>query len=187
MVKEAKVKKFTKKSVTEDVEPVVESVSLVSQPETIEVTVDPLMSVNNQQESPVVDSPSSINIPRGKRNIFWLVLPIVLISVGIIGGIFIYRTGSSNENNKNQELISPSPTAIPKQTVLPTTAEEIDLKSYKIKVLNGSGIAGVAAKVSDVLKDKGFDVLSPGNADKSDYKETVIQVKKMLMIGLLKI
>ena len=51
-------------------------------------------------------------------------------------------------------------------------------KSLSVAVQNGSGVAGAAAKASDFLKGLGYNVTSVGNADKDDYQNTKIQVKK---------
>ena len=55
---------------------------------------------------------------------------------------------------------------------------EANLKDYKIQVLNGSGIAGEAAKLKDLLEQEGFSVESTGNADKNDYEKTVVRANK---------
>ena len=47
-----------------------------------------------------------------------------------------------------------------------------------IAVKNGSGVTGAAAKASDFLKGLGYNVVSTGNADRDDYKNTKIQVKE---------
>jgi hypothetical protein len=44
----------------------------------------------------------------------------------------------------------------------------------RVEVLNGCGDPGVAEKVTDWLRDKGFDIVYYGNADSFDYKETLL-------------
>jgi len=51
-------------------------------------------------------------------------------------------------------------------------------KTLSIAVKNGSGVTGAAAKASDFLKGLGYNVVSTGNADRDDYKNTKIQVKE---------
>lgn len=73
------------------------------------------------------------------------------------------------------------PTETPEPTVVPTVApteKPLDLKSYKISVLNGSGIKGKAAEVKTSLTGAGFVVSTTGNADRSDYGATQIAAKK---------
>lgn len=66
--------------------------------------------------------------------------------------------------------VPPSPTATPTVTV--------DKKEIRIKVLNGSGIAGKASDVKTVLTAKGYQEILTGNADEFDYTKTEIQIKK---------
>lgn len=86
---------------------------------------------------------------------------------------------------------SPSPT--PKTSVTPTkstspTSTGLDRASLTIEIQNGSGVAGAATKVSDILKDLGYEISSTGNADNFDYENTVIQVKstKKAYLDMLK-
>ena len=113
---------------------------------------------------------------KGSRKKLWIILVVILLGLGILGGAFIFfQSGFTFELSfgKSDSKPTPQPTAPPKPT-----KEKIDLKAYKIKILNGSGIAGEAALVQGDLKEEGFDVVSVGNADKSDYEETVISAKK---------
>ncbi len=45
-----------------------------------------------------------------------------------------------------------------------------------IKVMNGTTTAGLAALTSDYLRQQGFQVMEPANADRSDYTESLIIV-----------
>ena len=58
------------------------------------------------------------------------------------------------------------------------TPKTVDLSKYTISVLNGSEIDGAASNLKSDLEGAGFQVSSIGNADKSDYAETVIQAKE---------
>ena len=44
----------------------------------------------------------------------------------------------------------------------------------RVRVLNSSGINGAGAKVGEVLKEKGFTVVSIGNGETSDREQTII-------------
>lgn len=70
---------------------------------------------------------------------------------------------------------SPSPQPL-SPTTEPTPA--IDKKTIKIKVLNGSGIAGKASDVKTVLTAHGYQEVLTANADTFDYTTTEIQIKK---------
>lgn len=58
----------------------------------------------------------------------------------------------------------------PAQTDEPTEQQE----SARIEVLNGTQRSGMAAMTGSFLKDKGFVVVRIDNADRDDYRETVI-------------
>ena len=44
----------------------------------------------------------------------------------------------------------------------------------RIELLNGSGRAGLAGELASYLRDGGFDVLEVSNADRSDYRATLV-------------
>jgi hypothetical protein len=44
----------------------------------------------------------------------------------------------------------------------------------RIQLWNGSGRSGVAAELASYLRDGGFDVLEVANADRSDYRATLV-------------
>ena len=80
-------------------------------------------------------------------------------------------------NNLNP--MKPSPTVVPTKAPTPTpTDKPVDLKAYKISVLNGSGIRGKAAELQTTLTTSGFTVITAGNADRSDYLTTQVVAKK---------
>ncbi len=58
------------------------------------------------------------------------------------------------------------------------TKKPVDLSLYTIQVLNGTGTAGVAAKVRDQLTTEGFKVGSVGNAESDDVEKTEIAAAK---------
>lgn len=49
------------------------------------------------------------------------------------------------------------------------TADEV-----RVKVLNGSGVTGLARRVSELLRNEGFSVVHVGNADRFDYTQSYI-------------
>ena len=44
----------------------------------------------------------------------------------------------------------------------------------RVQLWNGSGRAGLAAELASYLRDGGFDVLEVSNADRSDYRTTLV-------------
>lgn len=65
---------------------------------------------------------------------------------------------------------SPSASSTPSGPPLVTPPERIS-----VTVLNGSGIEGAASQVAEKLTAEGFNVVSVGNADRSDYTTTEVR------------
>lgn len=82
--------------------------------------------------------------------------------------------GTPTPTPKPTGKVTPTPA---KGTPTPTTTSGLERSNLDVAVLNGSGEAGAATKVSDALKKLGYNVVSFGNADNFDYETTEIQVK----------
>ncbi len=54
------------------------------------------------------------------------------------------------------------------------TTPSFDPSVYSIQVLNGSGIAGAASDLQEILIDNGYQDIDIGNADESTYTDTII-------------
>lgn len=94
-------------------------------------------------------------------------------------GLFLLISNYKSFKNFSQNvLIKPSttPTPYPSPTLNPTPS--FKKEDLKIKVLNGSGVAGKASEMKNILIKKGYTDIITGNADNFDYKLTEIQVKK---------
>ncbi len=117
----------------------------------------------------------------GKSHFFryFLLLTCVafLVGLSILAGIFYglpkYKTMLTNLPILQKPTVTPKPS--PTTTVTPTPAK---VTSYKIKLLNGSGITGQAAKVKSQLVTAGFTVAVVGNADNSTFTKTIISAQK---------
>ncbi|MDR0486653.1 MAG: LytR C-terminal domain-containing protein, partial [Treponema sp.] len=61
---------------------------------------------------------------------------------------------------------------------LRTLTREIDNpfgeRTYTVEVLNGTEISGLAGRTSEMLRSFGYDIISTGNADRSNYEHTEI-------------
>ena len=106
----------------------------------------------------------------------------VCLIIALTAGFFIYKLGL--ERNL-QSQIAPTPMAVINTQPTPTPKQDFDLIKYKIQVLNGSAIAGVAAKTKEALEKEGFNVVLVGNADRVDYEKTIIRLKKRIDKGYL--
>lgn len=56
----------------------------------------------------------------------------------------------------------------------PNAPELAGGRPIRVEVLNGSGVVKAGLGLAEALRDQGFDVVSIGNADRSDYEETLV-------------
>ena len=95
----------------------------------------------------------------------------------------VFSVLSRTQLNVNSILKRFEPTATPTLTPPPPTpTPTLSMKKdeVKIKILNGSGTAGKASEVKDILKNQGYQEILTGNADTFDYEQTEINTKKGL-------
>lgn len=107
---------------------------------------------------------------RGKGKLLIGVIAVFLIILAVGAGTFVYLSKTETKN--------PEPSPTPEVVTTPTPSPEVDRSAYKVAILNGSGITGEAARLKEKLIDLNFEVERTGNADKSNYKKTVIQTKE---------
>lgn len=95
---------------------------------------------------------------------------------------FVFPTESSSAS---QSSIDDSiTTEITKTPTVPPTINPVDKTTglnrskLSVAVQNGSGETGAASKVSEVLKEFGYKIVSIGNADSFTYENMAIEVKK---------
>jgi hypothetical protein len=107
-----------------------------------------------------------------------LIVLIVVVGLGLIGGgIWVSQKALSDKKAE-------SPVTVPAEVSEPTKAVEarstpsLERKELKVEVLNGSGVAGQASKVSQYLEGLGYQDIKTANAKRYDYVETVVQIKE---------
>ena len=105
-------------------------------------------------------SSSSNNKPTGKAssisNIILITLIILLSAVVIFLSYSLYLKIHNIPENKNK------------------SGQEIASAIIQIEVLNGCGVDGVAAKFTNYLRQKDFDVVQVGNYSSSNIDETIV-------------
>ena len=132
----------------------------------------------DNQQTPTAGTPIYQEAP--EKNAKWLWFLIVLIIAGAlvfayvrgIGPFGQFKSSSSNEVSPTPRAATPSPVVLES-----TPAADLDKSSPKIRILNGSGTAGVASVVKDLLAGKGWQVVAIGNADNFDFGQTVLRFK----------
>lgn len=125
----------------------------------------------------------SVSTPTKQKssNSKWLIIFIILLILGGAGVFFFTKSA-------NQVVPTPTPsfnvtpienkaTATPVATKSPEPVKRDDVS---IEIKNGTGITGEAKLLSDKLKALGYKDITAGNADKTDYTETVVTFSKTL-------
>lgn len=121
----------------------------------------------------------------GKKWVVWVLLGVVVVAGLGVGGWLFYQAGQAKQATEATQA-TPTPAAEVTATPTLTPMAEVDREEFEIKVLNGSGISGEAGRVRELLEEAGFIVTSAGNADKFDYKETMIEVKDTVKAAFIK-
>jgi|688.fasta_scaffold01822_32 hypothetical protein len=110
----------------------------------------------------------------------------ILLVLAIVVGVSLYVRSTSNTDAPietpivSEELarITPTPTVEPtNEPVIEPTINTVDYQSYKIIILNGSGIPGEAAKTAETFKNSGFKDPDIGNYPAGTITQTTIRLK----------
>ena len=109
-----------------------------------------------------------------------------ILFVGIVSFGFIYLfSGDLNHHTLTTELIFP---VIPPQLMVARqTYVEHPNQSIEVEVLNGCGVANLAARTTDFLRSKHFDVVFEGNMENQQYQHTLIILRNEKVESLIKI
>ncbi len=158
------------------------------QPETTETThpgTEPVSSSYAPVTAPTSTFPTPSQLPdisdsgespSGRVYLLCIICSLTCLLIGLAAGYLLsekFKRPSPQLDNSTTN-VQVSPASVPTST--PTPMVKADLTKYSLKVLNGSGTSGEAAKAETLLKSAGFKVSSIGNADKSNYTKTVIEV-----------
>ena len=135
----------------------------------------------DNQQTPAAGSP--IYQETQKKNAIWLWLLIALIIIGALIFAFVRGIGPFSKFSpftESEEISTPVPSPVEFSTSTPeaSPAVELDKSEAKIRVLNGSGKAGVAQAVKNFLEGKGYKIISVGNAESYDFEQTVLKFKE---------
>lgn len=98
---------------------------------------------------------------------------ICVLGLLTIAGILGYRYYQGR--NTVQAELPVTPTIVP-PTQTPTPTPQLDRAQLSIRVLNGTGEAGVASTAQELLESKGYESIETDNAEEFTYASTVIQL-----------
>ena len=109
-----------------------------------------------------------------------------ILFVGIVAFGFMYLSlGELNHHTLTNELIFP---VIPPQLMVARqTYVELPNQSIEVEVLNGCGVANLAARTTEFLRSKHFDVVFEGNMENQQYQHTLIILRNEKIESLIKI
>ncbi|OGM28601.1 hypothetical protein A2801_01810 [Candidatus Woesebacteria bacterium RIFCSPHIGHO2_01_FULL_41_10] len=118
----------------------------------------------------------------GKRPSLKFILMIAIVSALVAaivsGGVYVYLNSASTAKSPVEDV---EPTSTPVVVVPEATStpepQTVDLESFSVSVLNGSGAAGAAGAGQTLMEEAGFSVTDTANAGSYDFKNTVVQVK----------
>lgn len=131
----------------------------------------------DEQQTPTAGTP--IYQESSEKNAKWLWLLIILIIIGALIFAYVRGIGPLANLKSGEESPSPTPKSLVSASPTPeaTSEAEVDKSEPAIRILNGSGTAGVASAVKNLLEGKGWTVASVGNADSFDYEQTLLRFK----------
>jgi hypothetical protein len=142
--------------------------------------IAPTANLSSQQPNPLSDFKEKVeeemNMPaKPQKNYMWPILFIFIIAIVLLAGVFAYKQGMFKGVGEKAKVVTVSPT--PTSAVTPSPAKTVDLTKYEIEILNGSEVGGEASRQKTNLEEEGFIISSIGNADSSDYTDTIIKAK----------
>ena len=144
--------------------------------------VDPLKGLIHSSEIHGPDKSTSrleVKIEKSNNQFPKILLVIPILSVlTFLFVVFSDQILSPQKTTPISPIISITPTATP-------TTVAIDPKTFKIEVLNGSGVAGEAAKVTDLLAPNNLIVTKAGNAANFKFTDTQVQVKSTVPTNII--
>ncbi len=120
-----------------------------------------------------------------------IIIIVIIIITAIVAGFLFFQAQQKTDQTSSKPFQTKSK---PSSTIVTPTASpsaHVDFSEYSVRILNGSGRVGEAAKVESILKDNGFNTAEIGNADRSDYEKTEVHhkenVPESVILGLDKI
>lgn len=145
--------------------------------------------VIDQPVPDIVENPDFVAEEKsgGKKLLIVFVIAL-LIGGGAVAGFFYFfnpykQTPESEKQSADavEESTDETPTPELEEEIVATDSaepEEVDLSTLSVQILNGSGTAGEAGVVNELLKAEGFELFELGNASSYDYTATDVQIKE---------
>ena len=124
-----------------------------------------------------IDQEGSKSFAKNNKNIL-LVIFAVLIIAAVISFVFIKQKRQAVSQKKEAEITKVSPMPSPaEESTAAGEIEEISKEDFKIQILNGTGIAGQAQDLADLLTSDGFSNITLGNSVTTDNTQATAAFK----------
>lgn len=128
------------------------------------------------------------NRPNSLLKIFFMVVAVVLLAAGGYYGYPYIINWVSDDSSQTEgddslsvkdvtagnEEVTPSEEILVADKKEPPPAPVEPVKKYQVEVLNGTGIKGLAQKLTDSLRAHGFDVVKTSNFESRDVSESFV-------------
>lgn len=140
-------------------------------PEKAELSIDETKKEENEVVSPVDEvTLGEVYTKQSRWNTARLlvVLGFLIVLTMLMGGLIYFqqmRSQGSNNAPEASQAVTPTPTPLPK---------EVAKTDLKVSIENGTGTAGQAGKVKDLLSGIGYSTITTGNAESNDHDKTEI-------------
>ena len=140
----------------------------------VEVVDDQRAGVSaDQSVSESVDQKKkTLTLSKSTKKLIMILGGVILVGGVVVGGVLRARSVTSV---KPEVVISPAVSMAPSPT-----PEPVDLASLEVGIMNGSGVAGEASVVGEILVAEVFEgsLMTKTNADNYDYTKTEVQIKE---------
>ena len=130
-----------------------------------------------QDTDPQIDQEAPKSFLKNNKNILFIIFAALIVISGITF-VFIKQKKQSVSPKKEAEItqatLSPTPA---EESTTSAEMEGISKDVLKIQILNGTGVAGQAQDLADLLKSDGFGNFTLGNSTTADNTQTTVSFK----------
>ena len=109
---------------------------------------------------------------------------ILFVGIVSVGFIYLFSGGLIHQTLTNEFIF---PVIPPQLMVARQSYGEHPNQSIEVEVLNGCGVANLAARTTEFLRSKHFDVVFEGNMENQQYQHTLIILRNEKIESLIKI
>ena len=148
------------------------------EPDQTKVPKEPEFTSEEVREPRSFQPPTSGVYSKNRGSGKGVIVALALVVLLIIGGAAYFLRGQLSGSKPSPSPSSESEIESPLFEPSSSPESSIDRSDYKIRVLNGTKTAGLAASVSAKLKELGYEIEKTGNATNSAFTKTIIRVKK---------